>query len=95
MTETQLPGSLQEYLMVWCGDLLAGLDAASRAQVVRHFVRIDSGGAWPSRGRVQRHVEWVTGELAASPLPELTPAPVEFPPLPAGYPHTEAVRDRW
>ncbi len=31
MTGTPLPGSLQEYLMVWCGDLLAGLDAASPA----------------------------------------------------------------
>ena len=64
MTGTPLPGSLQEYLMVWCGDLLAGLDAASRAQVVRHFVRIDSGGAWPSRGRVQRHVDRPVARLA-------------------------------
>lgn len=95
MTETPLRGSLQEYLMVWCGDLLAGLAAAPRAQMVRHFVRIDSGGAWPSKGRVRRYVEWVTGELAASPLPQLTPALDEFSLLSAGYQHIVAERDGW
>ena len=95
MTGTPLPGTLQEYLMVRCGDLLAGLDAVTRAQMARCFVRIESGGAWPSRGRVRRYVEWVTGELAASSLPQLTPALDEFSLLPAGYPHHVAEHDRW
>lgn len=87
MSEPRWLGSLAEYLMVWCADLLEPLEVPARAETVRFFLRADKGAGWPSRAAVQRHVEWVTGDLAVFPLPELHPAPEAFPALPHGYPN--------
>jgi hypothetical protein len=54
------PTSLNEYVHVWCADLLVSLTQEQRDDIVQGLA-MDEGGPWPSRLSIQRIAERRSG----------------------------------
>jgi len=56
-----LPSSLNEYVLVWCEDLLQDLPTTARTDLARTLSTMYEGGPWPTRLRIQRLAERISG----------------------------------
>lgn len=56
-----LPSSLTEYVLVWCEDLLQDLPTPARTDLARTLSTMYEGGPWPTRLRIQRLAEQISG----------------------------------
>lgn len=61
-----LPSSLTEYVLVWCEDLLQDLPATARTDLARALSTMHEGGPWPTRLRIQRLAEQVSGKYGGA-----------------------------
>lgn len=69
----QVPSSLEEYVNVWCADLLEGLTPAQRGSILTAVAFNYQGGPWPRRLRIQRLAEQAAGLITGdSVLGEIT-----------------------
>jgi hypothetical protein len=61
-----LPSSLTEYVLVWCEDLLQELPVTARTDLARALSTMHEGGPWPTRLRIQRLAEQVSGKYGGA-----------------------------
>jgi hypothetical protein len=67
-----LPSSLTEYVLVWCEDLWQDLPTTARTDLARTLSTMYEGGPWPTRLRIQRLAEQISGNYGDAntfPLP--------------------------
>jgi hypothetical protein len=61
-----VPSSLSDYVLVWCADLLEGLEPERCRDLLQSVAMMYEGGPWPSRLDIQRLAEQMSGEYGGA-----------------------------